>query len=236
MAKYALTKSRSISRPLSRGVAITGWALLCAAALPANAAEVSANVGYNSEYIFRGIPQSDSSVFAGLDASTGGFYVGTWAADVEQGLEVDLYGGYGGSIGEFSYGIGATAYLYTDDFDDTYKEINLSLGYGIFSISAAIGEYDNFKGTPSDGGEGFNEKQDYTFFAPRIDYNGFYGLVGIFGDDFDGEYYEVGYGSTLEAIGVDWTVSYIHSTEDLLGDDDDNSLIVSVKKSFTLFE
>lgn len=235
MAKYALTKSRSISRPLSRGAAITGWALLCAAALPTKAAEVTANVGYMSEYIFRGIPQSDSSVNAGLDLSASGFYLGTWAADVEDGLEVDFYGGYEGSIGDFSYGIGATAYLYTDDFDDDYREINLSLGYGIFSISAAFGEYDNFKGSPIDGGEGFNEKQNYTYIAPRIDYNGFYGLVGIFGDDFDGEYYEVGYGSTLESIGVDWTVSYIHSTKDLLGEDD-NSFMLSVTKSFTLFE
>ena len=138
MAKQVLTRS--------------GVALLCAVAGGAQAAEVTANVGYMSEYIFRGISQSDSSAMGGLDFKASGFYLGTWGADVEQGLEVDLYGGYNGSIGDLNYGIGGTYYTYTDDFDDDYQEINLSLGYKIFSISAAIGQYDNFDGPTSDGG------------------------------------------------------------------------------------
>jgi len=205
---------------------------LAATAQTASAVEATANVGFMSDYIFRGIPQDESSAMGGLDVKHNGFYAGTWAADVSQGLEVDLYAGYNGSLGDFTYGIGGTGYYYTDDFDGTYEELNLSVGYKIFSIGAAFGQYDNFDGPT----------EDYTFVAPRIDYKGFYGLVGIFSQDADGEYYEVGYGSTFEPIGLDYKVSVVHSTEDLLGDtdedgddDDDTSLVFQISKTFKLY-
>ncbi|MEZ5564072.1 MAG: TorF family putative porin [Gammaproteobacteria bacterium] len=223
-------------------IVIVSGGMVSGNALADRETTVTTSVGYMSEYIFRGVPQDDSSVNAALDFKSGGFYLGTWGADVGQGVEVDLYAGYNGSIGNLSYGLGTTGYFYTDDFDDTYREVNLSLGYGIFSVSGALGRYDNFAGT-TDGSPGAtpNRKLDYSFVAPRIDYKGFYGLVGIFGNDFDGEYYEAGYGATLEALGVDWKISYIHSTDTLLGDtdgdgrpDDDNTLTFSVSKSFAL--
>lgn len=224
MAKQILTKS--------------GVALLCAVAGSAQAAEVTANVGYMSEYIFRGISQSDSSAMGGLDLKANGFYLGTWGADVDQGLEVDLYGGYNGSIGDLTFGIGGTYYTYTDDFDDDYQEVNLSLGYKIFSISAAIGEYDNFDGPTGDGGEG---SLDYTYIAPRVDYKGFYGLVGLFSQDFDTTYYEVGYGSQFEPIGLDYKVSVIYSDDTLIkdfeeSDSGETSLVFSISKTFGLLK
>lgn len=222
--------------------ALTTAALVIAVTQSAAALEVTANGGYMTEYIFRGVPQDDSSAMGGLDVKHSGFYAGTWAADVGDGLEVDLYGGYNGTIGDFTYGVGATGYYYTDDFDDTYQELNASIGYKIFSISAALGEYDNNEGLVEEGADAPNEKLDYTFVAPRVDYKGFYGLVGIFGDDFDGEYYEAGFGSNFEPIGVDYKLSIIHSTDDLLGDtdddgddDDDTSVVLSVSKTFKLF-
>ena len=45
-------------------------------------ADFSANVGYMSEYHFRGILQKVSSVSGGIDYESGGFYAGAWAADV----------------------------------------------------------------------------------------------------------------------------------------------------------
>jgi uncharacterized protein (TIGR02001 family) len=102
-------------------------ALGLAASQGAVAADFSANIGMMSDYIFRGIKQNTSAAaFAGLDYENSGFYVGTWAAEVGEGLEYDLYAGYEGSVGDFSYGIGYTGYFYTDDFDDTYNEINLT--------------------------------------------------------------------------------------------------------------
>ena len=94
----------------------------------------SGNIGWQSDYYFRGIFQKSSSAQGGIDFEHNGFYVGTWAADVGggstgDGLEIDYYVGYGGEAGDFSYGIGYTGYTYTGDFDDTYQEINLSAGF-----------------------------------------------------------------------------------------------------------
>ncbi|MEQ1801111.1 MAG: TorF family putative porin [Gammaproteobacteria bacterium] len=224
MAKHTLTKS--------------GVALLCAVAGGAQAAEVTANIGYMSEYIFRGISQSDSSAMGGIDLKANGFYLGNWNADVGQGLEVDLYGGYNGSIGDVNFGIGGTYYTYTDSFDDDYQELNLSLGYKIFSISAAIGEYDNFDGPDGDGGQG---SLDYTYIAPRVDYKGFYGLVGMFSQDFDTTYYELGYGSQFEPIGLDYKVSLIYTDDTAIkdfeeSDSGETSFVFSISKSFGLLK
>ena len=52
-------------------------------------AELTGNLGFASEYHYRGILQKSSSASGGLDYEQGGFYAGTWAADVGDGLEVD---------------------------------------------------------------------------------------------------------------------------------------------------
>ena len=184
-------------------------------------ADWSANLGWLSDYHFRGIFQSDSSASGGVDFEEGGFYIGTWAADVDDGLEVDGYFGYGGEVGDFGWGVGYTGYFYTGDFDDTYQEINLSGSYGIAELAIAIGEYENFDGPT----------QDYQFFALTIEQDGFYGTIGSFGDDFDGDYLELGYGTTVSEI--DLGVSLIFANDDLVGDDD-TSLVFSIGKSFAL--
>jgi len=215
--------------------------LLATCAREGAALELSANGGYMTTYVFRGIEQEKSSVMAGLDLKHEGFYAGTWAADVGDGLEVDLYGGYNGSLGELNWGLGATGYLYTDGFDDTYREANLSLGWKFLSVSAAFGEYDNHEGRIEEAGAPANEKLRYSFLSPRVDYRGFYGLVGSFGRDFDGEYYEAGYGGTFERMALGYRLSFIHSTDTLLGDtdgdgvpDDDDWLVLSFTKTFAL--
>ena len=48
-------------------------------------ADFSANLGYASEYHYRGILQKNSSASGGVDFEQGGFYAGTWAADVGAG-------------------------------------------------------------------------------------------------------------------------------------------------------
>ena len=205
---------------MKSGVYLATAALTLGAASTVSA-DVTTNVGWASDYIFRGILQDDSSAFAGIDYTSGGFYAGTWAADVTQGAEVDLYLGYSGAAGDFGYTVGATGYFYTDDFDDTYKEINLGLTYGIASFDVAVGEYDNFSGPT----------QDYTFYSLTLSKGGFYGLVGSFGEDFNGEYVEAGYGFNVS--GLDLGFSVVHSTEDLVGDDD-TSLILTISKTFDL--
>ncbi|XOV79686.1 MAG: TorF family putative porin [Aestuariibacter sp.] len=188
-------------------------------------AELSANIGLVSEYHFRGIAQTtDASASAGIDYENGGFYVGTWAADVSDGLEIDVYAGYGFDLGEnVGASIGFTTYQYTGDFDTAYNEVNLGLAWGAVSFEYSIGTRDD------DVDLGVLDEEDYTFFAVTIENNGFYGTFGSFGDDYDGEYFEAGWGT--EVGGFDVGVSAVFSDSDL---DDDETILFSVSKSFDL--
>jgi len=187
-------------------------------------ADFAANVGWASEYHFRGLFQHSSSASAGLDYDSNGFYVGTWAADVGDGLEVDGYFGYGGEVEDFSYSIGYTGYFYTGDFDDTYQEINLGGGFGPLSLDVAVGEYDNFDGPT----------QDYTYYALTLENNGFYGKYAGFSQDFDGNYLELGYGTTISEI--DFGIVLILADDDLLGTPgiEDESLLFTIGKAFDI--
>ena len=163
---------------------ITATASLTAASTPVLAADISANIGWNSQYIFRGIFQSKSSAMGGVDLEAGGFYLGAWGADVDDGLEIDYYGGYNFDLGPVSLGVGGTLYTYTGDFDDTYKELNFSAGFAFLTFDAAVGSYENFGGPTL----------DYEFYSLTAEHNGFYGTVGTFQNDFSGTYLEAGYG------------------------------------------
>ncbi|MBT8098636.1 MAG: TorF family putative porin [Gammaproteobacteria bacterium] len=191
-------------------------------------ADWSANLGWASEYHFRGLFQHSSSASGGVDFEQDGFYAGAWAADVGDGLEVDGYFGYGGEYEDFTYLIGFTGYYYTGDFDDTYQEINLGFGYNILSVDVAIGEYENFTGPT----------QDYTYYALTLAQNGFYGTFAGFSQDADGDYLELGYGTTVSDIELG--IALIFASDDLLcapGDplcSEDESLIITVGKSFDL--
>jgi hypothetical protein len=163
---------------------------------------------------------------AGVDLEAGGFYVGAWGADVDDGLEIDYYGGYGFDLGPVSLGVGGTLYTYTGDFDDTYKELNLSAGFAFLTFDAAIGSYDNFDGPTL----------DYEFYSLTAEHNGFYGTIGTFQNDFSGTYLEGGYGSTLSVNDtdlLDYTFTVIYSDEDLAGgDSSDTSFVLTLSKTF----
>ncbi len=187
-------------------------------------ADVSANIGVASEYHFRGVAQTtDASASAGIDYENKGFYLGAWTADVSDGLEIDVYGGYGF---EFENGIGTsigfTTYQYTGDFDSAYNEVNLGLTYGKVSVDYAIG-------TRDDDIDLSIVESDYTFLSITVEHEGFYGTLGSWGDEADGEYFEAGY--STEVGGFDVGVSIIASGSDL---DDDETILFSVGKSFDL--
>jgi hypothetical protein len=184
-------------------------------------ADLSVNVGFASEYHYRGIFQKSSSASGGLDYENGGFYLGTWGADVGDGMEVDLYGGYGTELGEVGLSVGFTGYYYTGDFDDTYQEVNLGAGLAGFSLDVAIGEYENFDGPT----------QDYTFYSLTYEKNGFYGKYGGFTQDFEGEYVELGYGGTVAEL--DLGVALIFANDDLVGDAEE-SIVFTIGKAFDL--
>uniref|UniRef100_UPI003F6C7991 TorF family putative porin n=1 Tax=Pseudomaricurvus sp. TaxID=2004510 RepID=UPI003F6C7991 len=200
---------------LAAAVAMTAGAISAAPAMAEGS--FSANVGFASEYYYRGIKQKDSSASAGIDYENSGFYVGAWSADVGDGLEVDAYGGWGFETESgFSASVGLTGYYYTGEFDDTYEEVNFNVGYGFASLEYSVGEWD-----------GFGEEEDYDFVALTLEHNGFYGTYGSFGKDFDGEYLEIGYGTTVG--GFDLGIAAIFNDEDLgEGGDDDEALVFTL--------
>jgi len=227
---------------------LTGIALLGIFNAPAWGVDITANGGAVTQYIFRGIPQTDGKAAAqgGLDLAAAGFYLGTWLSQVDtsartatgvvaaSGLEYDIYGGYGIDLGDFNLGIGATGYFYTDDFDEEYVELNLNAGWKFISISYQIGEYDSEPVTA-----------DYTFLDVTLDYAGFYGTYGTWGDDFSGAYLEIGYGNTLSVDDTDlfdYPFAIIRSDEDLSFKVDQNGqptedtfFYAGVTKTFSLF-
>lgn len=92
---------------------------------------LTANVGVVSDYIFRGISQSQHrpALQGGVDyAHASGLYAGLWASQVHwtdrpdwtyqknNHVEIDVYGGYKGSAGPVAYDVGFIRYFYPGDF------------------------------------------------------------------------------------------------------------------------
>ena len=95
-------------------------------AAPASPHTVTANIGLFSQYVFRGLTQTDRdpALQGGFDYShASGFYLGTWASNISWlkdgnlyngggSLEWDFYGGLKGPIGksDFTYDVGLAYY------------------------------------------------------------------------------------------------------------------------------
>lgn len=106
-----------------------------AADAPAPDYTLTGNAGIFSQYIFRGLTQTNTkpAFQGGFDyAHSSGLYVGTWLSNItwlsdspaftgysSSGLEWDIYGGYRGTFGksDFGYDVGALFYVYPGSFD-----------------------------------------------------------------------------------------------------------------------
>ena len=150
---------------------------------------ISYNVGVMSDYWYRGVFQSESAVSFGADAEVGNFYVGTWMADVDTGIEMDVYGGYGFTIlGMDSY-IGATGYYYSDNFDSDYEEINTGLSYGNVSYDYSVGKYKT------------TTEQDYSWSEVTMSFTDNLSVsYGEWGKDLKGSVTKVNFNKTIHDI------------------------------------
>jgi len=103
-------------------VAVTTASAQAAAAAPASPHTISGNMTVGSDYRFRGISQTfkGPTIQGGIDYShSSGFYVGNWNSNVSNTLyasgnqiEMDFYGGWKGSWGDFGLDVGALYYYY----------------------------------------------------------------------------------------------------------------------------
>lgn len=116
-------------------------------------ADVSANVALTSDYVFRGISQTDSTpaIQGGFDYThKSGFYAGTWGSNVNYntvakgGLELDLYLGFANTLSSgIGYDVGVINYRYpartsADSYD--VSEAYGGLSYRWFSVKYSVGD------------------------------------------------------------------------------------------------
>jgi uncharacterized protein (TIGR02001 family) len=175
------------------------------AATPASPHTLTGNVGLVSDYRFRGITQTfeKPALQGGFDYShASGIYLGNWNSNVSEGagfpqgnLEMDFYGGWKKSFGDFGLDIGAIYYMYpgTDanadrgtaftnprDASKTHsgkidnKEIYVGGTWKWLSAKwfYSLGDYFSLPGTKG---------SHYLDFAATYDLGGGWGVVGHFG-------------------------------------------------------
>ena len=179
-------------------------------------ASVSANVSFASDYIWRGMTQSDGpAIQGGFDyEAESGFYAGIWGSNVNfndgAGSELDYYFGYGFELGSVGVDLGYVAFDYPDNTEGLdFEEIVVGLSYGDLGLTFALGQ----DGAP-----------DYTEVA--------YSLAGI--DFAYGEYDEYGNNFIISkgfACGsYDCAVAYTDFSDEGYGADED-ALVFSVSAS-----
>jgi uncharacterized protein (TIGR02001 family) len=129
--------------------------LACAAAaacaLPAvSYADVAFNVGAVTDYRYRGISQTrlKPALQGGIDFTSGGFYLGTWASTIkwikdfggDADVEIDVYGGYKGTISEgLAYDVGVLTYIYPSN--DLSPSADTTEIYGALTFGPATLKY-----------------------------------------------------------------------------------------------
>jgi uncharacterized protein (TIGR02001 family) len=242
-------------RNLVRGVC-------CAAVLasPAAMAGVTGNAGAVSEYLFRGVEQSNgAAVQGGADwAHDSGVYAGTWVSTTQfadtagtgvVSYETDLYGGYTFKVGSVGLDVGAILYFYRDD--TAYNTIEGYFGATLGPVSGKIYYTPAYFGATDANGDDADglyatvsaalPLSDTLTFTPQIGFSAGDGPEAFFGNDPDtgepdGEYvdYSLTLTKTLDA-GLSFTFAMVGTTLDTdLYPEDKQKLVVGLKKTFDL--
>lgn len=206
---------------------------------PVVQAELSANVGVTSNYVFRGFTQTDDdpAIQGGIDYThPSGFYAGAWASQVKMprggqnnhdvtGLEVDGYMGITTELeGGFILDLGLIQYSYTDSDLDASRELYFGLGFG-----PVTGTY--YWGTDTNPGASDYQYLDVKF---KMDLGDDVNLLLHYGrkDPDNGEIVsDISAGLSKEILGAD--VSVTATTEDKRGSKQEE-LFLTITKTFDL--
>jgi uncharacterized protein (TIGR02001 family) len=103
-------------------------------------AELSANAGVFSNYIWRGVTQTADAAAGqgGIDWSgESGLYAGTWLSTIAGGQELDVYGGFAGEAGGLGYDVGFITYQYPVTPNINFTEVYVSGTMSIVTIGVA---------------------------------------------------------------------------------------------------
>lgn len=141
------------------GCAMMGTAYAEEAAAPASPHTITANVGFFSDYVFRGISytRERGAVQGGFDYShSSGIYLGTWASNVHKDalygntLEVDVYGGYVHKLSDdLNVNVGFLQFFYPDSDkiagqSANTTELNAAVTYKYFTLKHSYALTDFF--------------------------------------------------------------------------------------------
>lgn len=204
---------------------------------PLALAEVSVTGTLISDYVFRGVSQTDSSpaIQASVDYEhENGFFAGAWASNVDfnddANAEIDFYAGYFGEVNDtISYDISYTYYTYTgyssaDDSD--YGELILNAYFDAATVT--LGHAPDFVNS------GFSAQYvagAYEFALPE-DYSLTVQAGYTFGDAYE-DYEYVDYSATLAKTFNGFDVSAAIINTDI--DDEDTAdlrFVLGVSRSF----
>lgn len=213
------------------GLAMLAGAATAATTTAAHAeGEFSANVALTSNYVWRGLTQSDGdfAVQGGIDYTNGMFYAGTWASSVDDfgidaSTELDLYAGITPSLGPVDLDLGIVGYFYPGaDTDVDFAELKLGASYSpvdAFTIGAAAFLTDDFGNSGDDG--------TYLELSLGYDFSDAFGISGAYGNqDVDGADYDTwNIGATVSAYGFGFDLRYWDT--DITGADEEISFTIS---------
>lgn len=208
-------------------------ALVSAAGAASAQGEVSANIGVTNDYVWRGISQTDNgfAVQGGVDYTNGGFYVGTWASNVDFGsdadIEVDLYGGFTGALSEtISFDVGLIGYIYPGEDELNFLEVKAGLDFAFDALGLGTTVYydpDN-KNTYLEGTASYAFTEKFSGLAS----------VGNYSFDGGGDYTDWSLGAAYSFDLFDLTVKYTDTDIDsaFAGDVADENFVVMISKAF----
>jgi uncharacterized protein (TIGR02001 family) len=214
-----------------------------------DASQLSFNISAASDYRYRGISQTrrQPALQGGADyAFSNGFYLGTWASTIKwikdsggsSDVELDLYGGYKGSINEsLGYDLGFLHYDYPSNklnpsanTDELYAAI--SMGPVTVKYSHSLGNLFGFADSKNSGyldiSASFDLGNGLTL-TPHIGRQTVHNNSGFSYTDYalslNKDYAGLSFGLSL--VGAD-TSAYAGTDKDLAK----ANLLLSVKKSF----
>jgi len=131
-------------------------------------AELSANAGVFSNYIWRGVTQTADNAAGqgGIDWSDeSGLYAGTWLSTITNGQELDLYAGFAGEAGGLGYDLGVISYQYPLSPEINFTEVAVKGTMSIVTVGLAYtvdGASGNDGGAFDKGDMYLNGSIDYT--------------------------------------------------------------------------
>ena len=147
---------------LAMAAAVAALTLAAGARAEDKAFSVAFNVGANTDYVFRGVSQTDQdpSVYGGADATFAGIgYAGVWVSNVDFGngtdAEFDIYGGFRPTLGPVSFDVGILYYGYIDQPTGSHEDyfegkITASIPAGPATLGAAFYYSPEFFGKTGD--------------------------------------------------------------------------------------